>query len=264
MEIIAKISKGTKMDQIYIQKQRAGFPIGNYVIIKPITEEKPIEKRKLYFRGLKEIEPIKIEIIEKIMNLIDKNIENDNIIITGSFLEKGFNFNDIDILIITKSKEKADNIEKETKEKIGIKPHIILFKAHTFKKALEIDPLWRLILYKCISRKRLPPMPKRKLDYKYLDVQLIRSKTLIDTFDILNGNEKYKLVRNLIAIYSFIKNKPITSLTIENEISDKFEISIKKLQDNIINKNFLKNYKNLYSILEKEVIENAGKQEKIN
>ena len=49
MEIIGKISKGTNMDQIYISKQRDGMPIGEYVLIKPITiDEKILRKWKEY------------------------------------------------------------------------------------------------------------------------------------------------------------------------------------------------------------------------
>ena len=42
MEIIAKISKGSKMDQIYIPRNRESFPAGSFVIIK-LLEEKQAE-----------------------------------------------------------------------------------------------------------------------------------------------------------------------------------------------------------------------------
>ena len=47
MEIISKISKGTKMDQIYIPKNRPGLDIGTYVKIIPI-EEKIIKRPYFY------------------------------------------------------------------------------------------------------------------------------------------------------------------------------------------------------------------------
>ena len=43
MEIIAKISRGSKMDQVYIPKNRGGFSIGSYVILKPIKIKKPLQ-----------------------------------------------------------------------------------------------------------------------------------------------------------------------------------------------------------------------------
>src|SRR3989344_5321367 len=99
MEIISRISKGSKMDQIYISKNRFGLNIGAYVTVKPL--ETPKENIKnLYFRKANDLEPIKIEIIKKIFQMIDKHSKKlENIIITGSFLEKGFKFRDIDVII---------------------------------------------------------------------------------------------------------------------------------------------------------------------
>jgi len=34
MELIAKISKGSKMDQVYIPKNRIGFSAGSYVMMR--------------------------------------------------------------------------------------------------------------------------------------------------------------------------------------------------------------------------------------
>jgi len=61
MEIIGRISKGSRMDQVYIPKNRAGLEVGSYVVIKPVKTEKIIEKP--YFYNVEEIEPIKIKII---------------------------------------------------------------------------------------------------------------------------------------------------------------------------------------------------------
>ncbi|MEK6793081.1 MAG: hypothetical protein AABX95_04645, partial [Nanoarchaeota archaeon] len=98
MEIISKVSLGSRMDQVYIPKNRIGFDIGNYVIIKPLNleiEKKPLEK--IYFYRIKNIVSIKLEIINEVFIIIDKYVQNyENIIITGSFLEEGFHFNDID------------------------------------------------------------------------------------------------------------------------------------------------------------------------
>ncbi len=103
MELIAKISKGSLMDQIYLPKNRQALETGTFVIVKSIEESQQIKKQdNLKFYNIKNIEPVKIEIIDKITALIKKEMEFENIIITGSFLNKGFNFKDIDILIIIK------------------------------------------------------------------------------------------------------------------------------------------------------------------
>src|SRR3989344_4574611 len=259
MEIISKISKGTKMDQIYIPKNRPGLDIGTYVKIIPIEET--IIKRP-YFYNIKEIEPIKLEIINKIFNTLEKTLKSENIIITGSFLEKGFNFNDIDILLIKEGKTNEKNIQKQIEDSLKIKIHLISMTEKEFRKALTLDPIWRLAVNKSVSIKRIPPLPRIKLDYKYLDLQQLKSNLLLVNFNYSSGNEKYKLVRNLIAIYLFTQNKKLTKKTVEQEIEKKFNIEIDDLNKNIVSKDFLKRYKSFYNNFENKIIKNAAKQEK--
>lgn len=244
-EIIAKISKGTKMDQIYIQKQRSGFTIGNYVKITPIYE-KIEEKRKLHFYGLKEIEPIKLDIINKIIEIISTDV--DNIIITGSFLETGFHFNDIDILLISEKKEETNNIERKIKEELGIKAHILILSSKSLLEGLSTDPLYQSMLSRCISQNKLIFNIERKLKYKILDLHLLKSNLLIENFDILNGNEKYDLIRNLIAIYLFLHGKKTSVNLINNGIKKEFNLDTEEIKQNMINKNkFAKKYRKIYN-----------------
>ncbi len=263
MEIIAKISRGSKMDQVYLPKNRIGFNIGNYVIIKPLEEKVSNKQETLYFYGVKFVNPLKLKIIRELINIINKNIENyENVIVTGSFLDKGFNFNDIDIILIADDEENLKKeIENDIKEKLKIETHIMHFNKPLFMEALKIDPKWILMLNRCISKKRITPLPAIKLDYKYLDAQLIKSKILMGNFDYSTGEEKYKLVRNLIAIYLFINNKRLSEDNLEKEIRKKLDIEIENLRNNLINKDFLKKYKNFYLKLENEIIKNAAKQE---
>ena len=258
MEIISKISKGTKMDQVYIPKIRNGMPAGSYVVIRPLNLE--LKKQAPILYNIKELEPVKIGLIEQIFSVIDSKTETENIIITGSFLEKGFNFNDIDVIIIAETQSRG--IEKEIKEKTKIETHVIFFDNQLFIKALKTDPIYRLMLSKCISRKRLTPLPEKKLNYRYLDAQLIKSKSLILSFDYIDGKEKYKLTRNLMAIHLFVKNKTLSINHIEKEIKKQLGIGIEDLKNNLTDNNFLRKYKTFYNGLEGEIIKNAGKQEK--
>lgn len=261
MEIIGRVSKGSKMDQVYLPKNRIGFDIGNYVIIKPLKEKSSDKHENLYFYGVKFVNPLKLKIIKEIMNVLNENIgDYENIIVAGSFLDKEFNFKDIDIILVDDGERNIKKIEDSIIEKLKINVHLISFNKNLFIEALKIDPIWRLMLNRCISKNRLPPLPARKLNYKYLDAQLIKSKILIENFDYLIGEEKYKLIRNLIAIYSFIKNMKLSRKNIEKEIKEKFGIEIEDLKNNLINKDFLKKYKNFYLKLEKEIIKNATKQ----
>lgn len=250
MEMISKISKGSKMDQIYIPKNRPGFSIGSPVVIKPLEEEKVTEKP--YFYNINHIEPVKLYIINEIIKIIDKNCSYENIIFTGSFLDNGFNFEDIDILLIT---DKSINIKKKIENSTGIKTHIIFIDNKTLAKGLSTDPIYRMMISKCISKKRFIYNIKSEIDYKLLDLHLLKSKTLINNFDILNGNEKYYLTRNLISICAYIKNERISKEIIDNEIKKIFCVSSKDIRYNILDKNkFLDKYKKIYNKTFKELM----------
>ena len=191
MELIAKISKGSKMDQIYLPKNRIGLATGQYVLVSQLNNIIKKEKEfRPFFYNLKDIAPIKLQIIKQIfINLEALNPEN--IIITGSFLEQGFHFNDIDIILITKNKPEIREIQKNLESQLKIKIHLLVLNNKSLTEGLSKDPLYEMMLSKCVSKERLIYNAERDIDYKILDYQLLKSKSLIDNFDILNGNEKY-------------------------------------------------------------------------
>lgn len=264
MEIIGKISKGSKMDQIYISKNRVGFGIGNYVLIKPLEEKKRNEKP--YFYGINFIEPIKLNIISEIFSNLDKNILNyENIIIAGSFLDKGFQFNDVDIILITQDKIDSNKINKKLEEEIGIKTHILVLNNDSFLAGLETDPLYPMLLSRCVAKKRFIYKKEQKINYKLLDLHLLKSKTLLGNFDVLTGSEKYNLTRNMVAIYLYLQAKKLTNELVDNEIKKSFGFKeINELKQNLINKDhFLKKYKLIYNKTFAKIlkgIENGSKQ----
>ena len=248
MELISKVSKGSKMDQIYIPKNRVGFDIGNYVIIKPLTEKKLLGN--LYFYGIKLIEPIKLGLVREVMGVIESNIEKyENIIVTGSFLDEGFQFNDIDIIIISEYNANMSRINREVEKRTGIKVHILILDNKTFTIGLKTDPLYQMMLSKCIAKKRFVYKTEHKLDYKMLDLHLLKSKILMDNFDVLSGNEKYDLVRNMMAIYLYLGKEKVNKAMVDNEIKKNFRLAdISQLKQNLIDKNlFLKRYRLIYS-----------------
>ncbi|MEK6932826.1 MAG: hypothetical protein AABW56_03480 [Nanoarchaeota archaeon] len=266
MEIVAKISKGSRMDQVYIPKNRNGFSIGSYVIIKPLETKETSEKP--YFYNIKYIESVKIDIINKLMGIIDKIVDAGNIIITGSFLDEGFNFNDLDIVLIAENKPNLEYIKKEIRDKLGIKTHIIIMENKVLMKGLSTDPLYQMMLSRCIAKKRFIYKQKYKVNYKLLDLHLLKSKLLIDNFDHLNGNEKYYLIRNMIAIFLYLKNKKISKEIIDREITKYFNLNIKQIKQNMIEEDiFLKKYKIIYKETFDKIIkgiEYDSKQKEIN
>ncbi len=251
VELIGKVSKGSKMDQIYIPKNRESIPVGSYVVVKPLTTEK--QEIKPYFYNVT-IEPIKVEIIKNIMQTIDKNTDNENIIITGSFLERGFQFNDIDILII------GGKIKEEILENyLGIRVHIISITNNALIKGLETDPLYNLMLSRCVSKKRVIYNIKRKISYKLLDLHLLKSK--IDNFESLKGKEKYEIIRNIIAIKTFITKKEVSRAKVDSEINKLF--GLEEIKENLIDKNeFNKKYKKIYNETEKLIMEGIKNESK--
>lgn len=252
------------MDQVYLSKNRSGFEIGSYIVIRPLGIERIIEKP--YFYNIRDIEPVKVQMINEIFRIIDKNIQDyENAIITGSFLDRGFNFNDIDVLLVTEKKLNINDLTSRIEKFTGIKIHIIVLNNKTLIKGLETDPLYIMMLSKCISKKRLIYKIKYKIDYKLLDLQLLKSKLLINNFDYLDGNEKYYFVRNVIAIYLFIENKKISKEIIDKKIIKIFNLKdIDDLNKNKLDKiNFLKKYKLFYQKLFNIIlkgIKNGSKQ----
>ncbi len=255
MVLISKVSKGSKMDQIYIPKNRIGFCIGDYVKIEPIIEY-AVKIENPFFYGLNEIEPVKMEIIDKIFCVIEENIENnDNILITGSFLEKGFKFNDIDVIVLSNNDLNEKIIKNDVKKKIGVDIHLIMLNKESFIRGLEKDPIYRLMLSKCVSRKRFIYKLGREKDYKILDIHLLKSKTLIDNFDILTGGEKYDLVRNMISIFLFLEDRKLTKNLVDSEIKKIFDLGdITELKNNFVGKDFLKKYKKAYNEISSKIL----------
>lgn len=264
MEMISRISKGSKMDQIYLPKNRQGFSAGQYVVIsllKTKTKNQLQEKKQIfkpYFYNVKNLEPLKLSIIYQIFSIVE-SINPENIIITGSFLEKGFNFNDIDILIITEKKN--INLKERIEDTIRIKTHVITIGKEALLTGLSRDPLYSLMLSKCISKKRFIFKVSREFDYKILDFQLLKSKTLIDNFNLLNGNEKYYLALNMLAILLFMQNKRLSKELVEKEIEKQFNVKIKDIKENLISKQFLQNYKKIYNKTFNIILNNLKNQE---
>ena len=103
MELVAKISKGSKMDQIYIPKNRPGLSIGSYVRIQPLETKQ--KNTPSHFYHVPVLEPLKLQLIDQIVAIIANAVSKyENLLFVGSFLEPGFSFHDIDILLITEER----------------------------------------------------------------------------------------------------------------------------------------------------------------
>jgi len=241
-ELISKISKGSKMDQIYIPKERSpGFETGTFVLIRPALEKAKINP---FYYNVDNIEPIKIILIQEILSHFEYF---DNAIITGSFLEIGFDFEDIDLILIAEKKPNVQSIERHFKETLGINVHIISVNFKTLLKGISTDPLFQMLTSKFVSKKRVIFKIKNEINYKLLDLHLLKSELLITNFQFLTGREKYKFVRNLFAIILFLDEKSISPESVDSEINRCFgKDSVKNIKENLVDKSFLARYEKLY------------------
>jgi len=248
--LVGKISKGTLMDQIYVPKERPlGFEIGTHVIIKPTFEE---EITKPVYYKVRNLEQIKVTIIHKIFSELSFA---DNAIITGSFLERGFQFKDIDVVLIDDRKIDSNKIGLHLSKLFGFEFHIIALDYPSLLKGLETDPLYQAMLSRCIAKKRLVLRYKNKINYKLLDLHLLKSKMLMGNFDYSTGNQKYDMARNLIAIYLFLDNKKIDNEAIDGTIKKLLKEEPISIKQNLANKTvFLKKYKNLHKNLFERIL----------
>lgn len=251
MVIVGKISKGTLMDQIYIPKERPlGFELGTPVIIKPL--EKAHEIKPVYY-GINKLEPIKVTVIQKIFSEL---YELDNIIATGSFLEKGFHFNDIDVILIDDKKIDIKKTEEHLSKTLGLRVHIIALNYNVLLKGLETDPIYQAMLSRYVAKKKMILSYKNKINYKLLDLHLLKSRLLAENFDYLTGSQKYDTTRNLAAINLFLNNRKISNEAINNEIKELLKENPTDIKLNMINKTaFLKGYRKLYGRLFNKIME---------
>ena len=234
---------------------------GTFVIVKTLETNQEAKKQdSLNFYNTKNLEPIKIEIINKIMALIKKEIEFENIIITGSFLNNGFNFNDIDILLIIKKEQNIKQLENQIKSNMGIKPHIVQLTNTELIHGLQTDPLYQLMISKCISQKKLIYKITNKPIYRILDLHLLKSYPITNYPETLSGEDKYYLIRNMIAIKLFTENVKLTPEIINKEIEKTFGISAENIKKNIIEHSVYKKLTKFYKKLQDKIITRAGRE----
>jgi len=260
VRLIKKVSKGTRFNQIYLQKNEAGFGPGETVVISPITDiidqELPIFEYNIKLSSLKK------EIVKKIFKIIDDLGSYGNILITGSFLDEGFNFEDMDIVIIDPkiNKEKVENSIKE----MGILPHLILIDSKSFDRGIKKEPLFRLMVDRFVSIKRTIFREEKDINYRLLDANLFHSKNLIDAYEILSIKERKKLLRDFISIKLFAEDKEVTLNNVKKEADNLFgKDVIKELfyyGNNEAKTKFISKFKKEFNVLQNKVMGNASKQ----
>lgn len=248
--LVSKISKGSKMDQIYVPKERApGFEAGTLVVIEPALR-KAIEKPKPYYYDIEYLEPIKVAIVERIFEYFDRMTEVDNVLVAGSFLEPGFKFEDVDVVAIGDNKMDSSAIEKSLSRELGLNVRVIAIGFKAMLKGISTDPLFEMLVSKFVAKRRVIFNTTREIKYKLLDLHLLKSELLMNNFDFLTGKEKYKLTRNMIAISLFLDCGELNVEVVNNEIEKQFgRDKVRLIKENMVGKAFLGRYSNIYTKL---------------
>jgi predicted nucleotidyltransferase len=245
--------------------------VGSYVFIKPIVsvesnkaKQESTEKPILY--GLLKIPSIKLYLAKEILKTIEQSSDSfDNVIITGSFFNEGFNFNDIDLLVLSEKEQKKEKLRIVLEERFGVIFHIVQLTKAELMEGLASDPLYENMLSRCIAKKRIIFNVKRNINPKLLDFHLLKSKALIDNFDLLSGREKYYLIKNMVAILLFIEGKKISNQLINESIKKLFYIEQSRIEANLIEKKeFLAKYKKIYQKVFNLIMDSFKKENDYN
>jgi len=264
--IIKRISKGSRFNQIYMKKNEGiGFEPGKSVIIKPL--EVILDKPTLLEYNIKLL-PLKKEIIKQIFSIIIEHASFGNILITGSFLQKGYRFEDIDIVILDPEVVDKQVIKKRIRNILGIEPHLILISYHDFQKGVSRDPLFHLMIDHYVAYKRIIFKKKKSINFQFLDAHLVRNNNLLIAFESYTLQERKKVLRDIISIKLFSEGKALSHKAIRMETEKIFG---KKLLEDLFTfahtdaePVFLKKLKVLLKKMEEFLIENASKQIRYN
>ena len=262
-QLIKKISKGTRFNQIYLQKNEGiGFEPGKSVVISPL--EDIIVKEPAIFEYNVKLKSLKREIVKLVFKIVDSWGYYNNIIITGSFLDGGFNFEDIDIIIINPGNMEKEKLKKSIEENTGISPHLIFIDSESFNKGIKRDPLFRLMVDRYVSAKRAIFRKDREINYKLLDIYLLKNKNLIEGYDLFSIKQRKKLLRDFVSIKLFSENKEVTINNIEKETNRLFGRDIIEslfyYGNNEEKHKFIAKLKKEFNKLEKYILKNASKQ----
>ena len=208
------VSKGSKFNQIYIPKN-----IENLIEVGDKVEVKLIEKHtKLHYsKSLKDLSEFKKNLIENIFSFLNKdNIKQ--IFIVGSFLTEKINYNDIDVVLITKkiSKKLEHSIYKKLIEKFNLKFHLLFIEEKEFINLLNICPLTKSMFTISISNKKIINQNEKVINKNHIKFLLMMPYDLLEIK--LSSRNFFNSLRRLITIEKFLKNKSLNTKEINREL----------------------------------------------
>ena len=215
MQLIFKknISKGTRFNQIYIPKQLENeFEVGDEVEVKLIKKRVQLN----YSKKLK-LSEFKEDLIKNIFSFLSKSDRILNIFVVGSFLTEKIDYNDIDIVIVTK--EKINNFDEiiynKLIDKFNLKFHVLTIEEQRFEQLLKICPLTQSMFSLYISSKKTSLEREKVIDKNHIKFLLMMPEDLLELE--LGSKTFLDSVRRLITIERFLENKDLEKINIESE-----------------------------------------------
>ena len=207
--------------------------------------------------------PKTISIENKIINAIKSNIqETDSIILYGSAIQTNYHeYNDIDIMIVTKSKiykyevEKWKKIKelKEILEKNGIVSDIEIISKENLIKSYKNSPT---LIYQLKDSKIIYGDIKIPKEIAIYRIDLVMKLDWSDLMDRPTGKEIYSSLRNTILV-RLILNKVIDNSRLKQSLYDELG---KNLIEKLKNNKQSKEEKKYVLIYLKKLIEDTSKQ----
>lgn len=146
------------------------------------------------------------EFKEKIVQETFKFLSNHgyrHCFVVGSFLSRGVDYQDIDVVLIG---QEQTTIGKELEEYMGLKFHLLFFGEKKLTELLGICPLTRLMFSRYLSSAETELNKKRrKINIPHLEYLLMMPEDLLE----ISPNSKifYDNTRRLVAIERFLKGE---------------------------------------------------------
>ncbi|MBI3035783.1 hypothetical protein HYY71_05670 [Candidatus Woesearchaeota archaeon] len=117
-----------------------------------------------------------------------------------------------------------------------------------------------------VSAKRAISRKDREINYKLLDIYLLKNKNLIEGYDLFSIKQRKKLLRDFVSIKLFSENKEVTIENIEKETNRLFGRDIIEslfyYGNNEEKHKFIAKLKKEFNKLEKYILKNHENSQK--
>lgn len=214
IKFVHKVSKGSRFNQIYVPKEMEHyFHSGDLVEVTLI--EKSISVH--YSKTLAKLSDFKENLIKNIFSELNKFREIKQIFIIGSFLTQKQDYNDIDIVLISK-KDLEKEIYKALIDKFELKFHIMTISEDNFKSLQKYCPMTRSMLYYFVSNNKFSLLKDTELNKNHIKFLLMMPEDLLSIK--LKPRVFYDSVRRLLTMERFLENLSLNPLDINKEIKN--------------------------------------------